>query len=116
MLLTAKQVRACTVQLYYEGYSDGAVGRGGHTGEIDWEGITSSLNILDTTNIPVLGDGFEYKRATPDTCTMRSDSDHVSDELYPCNGLRCSNCGELIWDVNTLHYCPNCGHRVLEAV
>lgn len=50
------------------------------------------------------------------TCTMRADSDYVSEELYPCNALRCSNCGELVWDVNPLNYCPNCGHRVLEAV
>lgn len=103
MFLTADQVHACTVHLYYEGYSDGATERGEHLEEVNWEGITHALNTLGDSRI---------KR----TCTMRADTDHLSEELYHCNGLRCSNCGELVWDVNQLNYCPSCGNRVLEAV
>lgn len=39
---------------------------------------------------------------------------HKQEFYEDLNVIRCPNCNVISWDVNTLHYCPNCGHKVVE--
>lgn len=88
--LTPKQVCECVKSVYFEGYNDGAVGRGNHLDETNWQIITDKLNkIVDECEMITL---------------IRYDG---SDPHY-----KCRVCGHENYEDYMPRFCPNCGRAV----